>query len=121
MSVSGSGPSAQTMDRSEGTFARTARACSSRLVQVNIAEISACPRIAIISGVERRVFAGTITAPALCTAAYATIHRRQYSFGSAIATRSPLRMPLSTSQRAAWFDCSSHSLKVSVVCASRST
>ena len=35
---------------------------------MNITEISAWPRIAIISGVDRRVLAGTITAPALCTA-----------------------------------------------------
>ena len=76
-STSVSGPSAHTIDRRLGTAARTARACSSSSLHVNITEISAWPRIATISGVDRRVFAGTMTAPALCTAAYATIQRRQ--------------------------------------------
>ena len=88
---------------------------------MKIAEISAWPRIVTSSGADRRVFAGTITAPALCTAAYATIQRRQYSFGNAIETRSPLVTPLATSQRAAWFDFSSHSRNVSVELESRST
>ena len=36
---------------------------------MNITEISAWPRIAVISGADSRVLAGTITAPALWTPA----------------------------------------------------
>ena len=54
---------------SDGTCDCTASAVGSSDAHVSTALASAWPRIVTSSGIERRVFVGTATAPALCTAA----------------------------------------------------
>ena len=56
----------------------------------------------------RRVLVGTATAPALCTAEYATMNRSASSARRYSETRSPLATPIAPRARARRLDSASH-------------